>query len=134
MFRSLVLGFLTALSKPLRDKIERADAQVEAAKPGISLTDRSQEKIAAIKEWSKPENIVLRMKEQEELAPLALEAGKKLAARIKEEFNIPDDIDFDYENVPKHMRGQSPSTIRAMLRHEYYYYDRELKLWSPKDV
>lgn len=66
---------------------------------------RHRARMAMYNDWVKPEAIALRWKEHEEAAERALKA----AGPPRELLPVPDPL-------PVHMKGQSPSTIQAMLR------------------
>lgn len=71
---------------------------------------RHAERMAKYRAWVDPEAIARRREQHEREAAAAL-AATKAALGTTEEEPIPDDL-------PPHMRGQSPSTIRKMLKHE----------------
>jgi hypothetical protein len=86
------------------------EAQMKAEMKNAAI--RRAERKAFHDEWIKPENIAKRKEENERVAAASL-------ARIREALNIgePEPIPPD-DQLPRHMRGQSPSTIRAFLRHQ----------------
>lgn len=134
--KSFVFGLFASFSRPIREEVDIEEEGIEETQGSwsINIVDSKQIKKAEYAEWSKPENIELRKKELEERAPAALELAKKMSKEIREFFNLPSDDPLLPENVPEHMKGQSPSTIRAMLRQEDYEYDRKLRLWKKKYV
>lgn len=92
-------------------QIDSKMLEVQAAQDMAGILDvakRKQQKLNEIKAWSDPEAVAARYKKHEEDAAAALERGK-LMANEYEDIPIPDPL-------PKEMRGQSLSTIRAMLR------------------
>lgn len=105
---------LSAFSKPARSIAEREQTREENRLRAI-LTDRTEEKIQAYKEWSKPENVAKRYQEHEAKAAEALEKALELKKLYgwKEDPPLP-----PLEELPEYMRNQAPSTIRAMLRHK----------------
>ncbi len=106
--------FLASFGTPRQKAIAIRTIEYESileARAKITLTDRSEEKASAYKEWSKPENIALRVREHNERALAALEAGRRMSGRPIDETPIPPDSE-----LPPHIRGQSVSTIRAYLR------------------
>ncbi len=66
-----------------------------------------------------PEEIARRHAEHEKMAALALENGLVLAKSFKEYLGLTEDDDIPIpDELPAHMKGQSISTIKAMLRQE----------------
>lgn len=90
----------------IQQDIEQAQSMAEIK----NAMKRHAERMELITDWSKPDAITERLAKIAEGAIAALEAGKR-AARGLEDIPLPDPL-------PKHMRGQSLSTIKAMLRHE----------------
>lgn len=131
--KSLIISLFASFSKPIREKDDEA-AEYEEKIQGwlIQLSDRREIKRQAAIEWSKPENIEARRKIEAEEAPKALELGRKMAAKIRAEFNLPDEEPLVPENLPPHMKNQSRSTVLAMLRHEKWRYNRDDRKWELK--
>jgi hypothetical protein len=129
--RILVLKFLASFARPIRghkDLKEAAHEEKEGAWK-ITLSDRSAIKSAAIKEWSKPENIKARMEELEKEAPKALERGQLLSKKVRTDLQLPIIDPPLPDPLPDRFKGQQESTIRAMLRHEQRKYSEELEKW-----
>lgn len=90
-------------------------ADIEAAAAAQSEAEvknaikRHVERMGHYTEWVKPENIAARWKAHEEQAAAALARAKEMSGRELKLLPVPDPL-------PKHMQGQSPSTIQAMLR------------------
>lgn len=102
---------LASFHKSNREKVEAKERQEQVQKAwSIVLSDAKEEKLAATIEWSKPENIAARIKEHEEAA----EAALKAAGGRKELEPLP-----PLDELPAYMRGQSESTIRAMLKNGF---------------
>lgn len=78
---------------------------------------RENERKEQYVEWSKPENIETRKLEHTEVSRKSFES-------IRQAWGIPLEDEPLPENLPAHMKGQPPSTIRAMLRQE--------KEWTPE--
>lgn len=126
-----LLSSFAKASKAIKlDKISEEDV----LKVRIDLTDRTEEKNKAYKEWSKPENIAKRIKDHEENAAKALDkalamankARKELGLKIQDSLLPP--IPPMYE-LTDDMRGQQPSTVRSMLKDKGFEYDWDLKKW-----
>lgn len=83
--------------------------------------------MAKHREWVKPEEIARRVLEQKKAAAAALERGKLMSGRELELIPVPDPL-------PKHMKGQSASTIQAMLRHERGLTEEVWKRDSPVKI
>ncbi len=81
---------------------------------------RHAERMEKYTDWVKPEEIAKRWAKHEEGAAAALALAKSESAAAREALGLPaeDPPLPDEKDLPKHMRGQSPSTIRAMLRQE----------------
>lgn len=129
----LLFRIMASFSAPIREeKVSREIRHEERQKSWrITLSDRRQEKLAAYIEWSKPENIAARMEKFKAEEAAAIEAGLKLKASIRQSQGLPlDDPPLPpVEELPKEMRGQAESTIRAMLRQKCWEYDRLLGKW-----
>ena len=123
--------FFASFARPNRTKVI-AESRLEQIKDGwiITLTDRSEEKRRAYKEWSSPENIAKRRAIEAEEAPKALEAGRKAAAKLREELGIPEDAPLIPDPLPDRFKGQQPSTIRMMMRHENWKFNKDLWKWE----
>ncbi len=123
--KCLLFYLLSAFSKPVRAIKHLEERREEAVqKVEVHLTDRSEYKAEFIREWVKPENVAARIKKLEEEAPAALARAKEMSKAIREQFGLPEEdppLPPDDE-LPKHMRGQQASTIRAMLRQEGYEF------------
>lgn len=117
--RHLFLSFLAAFSRPNRQTAEKEPEKKVQKEKGwkIEVSDTKEIRLAAAKEWVKPENVAERLKKLESEAPIALEKGLAAASTFKELMGVPDDIPIPAE-LPPEMMGQSPSTIKAMLRQE----------------
>lgn len=81
---------------------------------------RQAERTLAYQEWSKPENVKERLERLMAEAEEAEKRGKEMAKSARRELGLPEEEPAlpPLEELPKHMRNQSPSTIRAMLRHD----------------
>lgn len=133
--KSLIISLFASFSKPIREEEEDTSEHEWQASGGwmIQTSDRKHIKRKAYNEWSKAHNIAERRKAEAEMAPVALAAGKKLAAQLKEQFDLPYDEVIISDRLPKHMQGQSQSTVVAMLRHENWKFDRESMKWVRKN-
>lgn len=60
MIKSLILRFFSAFSDPMSYREEEREALIEAQK-NIKLKGSEEERLKATKEWSKPENVALRL-------------------------------------------------------------------------
>lgn len=112
LLRSLVIKFFAAFARPNREKQVAKESEHEEKTNGwsVTLSDRTEIKRAAMAEWVKPENIAKRKEENEKAAKESL-AFLRGVLGVRDELPVPDPL-------PLHMRGQSSSTIQAMLRHE----------------
>lgn len=135
MFRKLKIYlhyFLASFGSPNQSRKEKAEASEEQIlRWQIKLTDRSEEKLAAYKEWSNPKNIAERRRIEAEEAPKALARGLALKKAIREAQGLPleDPPLPPQESLPLWMRGQSESTTRAMLRQQDWVFDKTLGKW-----
>lgn len=135
MIKALAIRLLSSFYKPSLVDVEKMDDAVrleQAAKTQIGLSDRSQIKMEAITEWSKPENIALRLDEFERQSEKAIEAGRQLSIMIRTALGMPLEDPPLPDPLPEHLIGQSESTIRAFLRHEKWEYDKEIAQWKQK--
>ncbi len=106
------------LEKPahiLQDEMSQAAAAQTDAEIQNGIK-RFKERMEHYRTWVDPKNIAERWRTYAESSKAALEAGKA-AGRNLEPLPVPDPL-------PAHMKGQSPSTIQAMLRNG----------WKPDDV
>ncbi len=108
--------------------IEQADMKIKAVQEAQAEAEiknaaiRHMKRMAFYKHWSSPEEIKKRQEEHEARAGAALARAKLMSDSAREALGIPEDPPLpDEKDLPAHMRGQSPSTIRAMLRHERGY-------------
>lgn len=116
---------LSAFAKPSRGASERLQAKEEDILK-IKVSDRSEEKKKAYEEWSKAENIAVRLVEYEKAAAAALALGLK----FREECGIPPDPPLPpLEYLTPEMRRQQPSMIRIMLKAQGWKYDWDNKEW-----
>lgn len=93
--------------------------EVQAAQAMAEIRNQARRhatRMAMYFDWVKPENVAARKEKAEKEAAAALELAKAMreSMGIEEDMPLPDPL-------PKHMQGQSLSTIKAMLRHEKYY-------------
>lgn len=94
--------------------IFQMECDMQAAETDMALAEaknaarRHAHRMQMYADWVKPEAIEERRREHEAAAEAALMLGLQ-AARVQEDIPIP-------YPLPKHMVGQSLSTIRAMLR------------------
>lgn len=91
-------------------EVERAQQLAEIK----NQAKRHAERMGHITDWSKPENITARIKKHEEDAVDALAR----AMRMKEELGIVEEDVVIPDPLPARFKGQQPSTIKALLRHE----------------
>lgn len=120
MIKTLILKFLSAFAKPSHgeeDLMNLGRWPLEARPEWTKLKGSQQERLEATKEWSKAENIAKRIKEFEEKSAEALELGKKLAQQIREQLGLPSEDPPIPDPLPDDLKGQHPSTIKAILRH-----------------
>ncbi len=92
-------------------------AKVQAAQELAAIKNaaiRHEERMAKYRAWVTPEAIAERKKRHEEEAAAALEQGMAMRRAA----GLPDEDEPIPEVLPTYMKGQSPSTIRAMLRQE----------------
>jgi hypothetical protein len=100
--------------KDLEKPAHIMEADIEAAAAAQSHAEiknamrRHVDRMGKFTDWVKPEAIAARLKEHEEQAEAALERAKAMVGERKL-LPVPD-------RLPKHMQGQSASTIQAMLR------------------
>ncbi len=133
MIRSLIFGLFSSFSKILPRKEMTGSKLEEEAKAWRIKTSSYRDKWKQeYIEWSKPENIAARLKQYEEEAPKALERGLKMKEQIRKDLNIPLEDPPLPKELSKEMRGQSESTIRAMLRQESMEYNWKLNIWEKK--
>lgn len=86
---------------------------------------RHQERMAKYAAWSEPQAIEERRIAHMEAAEAALAKGRAMSQHAREALGMPlEDPPLPPEaDLPKEMRGQSVSTIRAMLRQQSWTYD-----------
>lgn len=108
MLKGLIIRFFSAFSNHAMEFRKAEHEAIVEARKNIKLIGSRAERAMATKEWSKPENIALRLKEFEENPGVKPNASHK-------PFPVPDPL-------PQDMIGQSPSTIQAMLRHKLEKY------------
>lgn len=96
----------------------------------LSSYRESKEYKQSISDWSKPENIVARIRKFEEEAHACLEKANFMSKHLREYLGLPDEDPPLPDPLPKDMVGQSSSTIRAMLRQQEYEFDKDLKIWK----
>ncbi len=102
-------------SEQLGSDVRLAQSLAEAA----NLLEFSARHTNAWKALCTPEEIAKRKEEHEKMAALALENGLTLAKSFKEYLGLTEDDDIPIpDELPAHMKGQSISTIKAMLRQE----------------
>ncbi len=119
-FKYLLFYFLAAFAKPIQ-AVQRAIAShEEVLKVKITLSDRTEEKRAAMREWVKPENVAARLAENEKWA-------KESLAHLSER-DLPPPIP-PLDELPPEMRNQQPSMIRTMLKAEGKKFDWDQRKW-----
>lgn len=111
-------------------KIAANIAQVEASIMNKARYDA--EKMRKFKEWVLPEEIAKRLAIWQIEAEEAKQKGIELKKAIREAQGLPLDDPELPDPLPKHMQGQSESTIRAMLRQESWVFDKESFKWVQK--
>lgn len=111
-------------------KIAASIAQVEASIMNKARYDA--EKMRKFKEWVLPEEIAKRLAIWQVEAEEAKQKGIELKKAIREAQGLPLDDPELPDPLPKHMQGQSESTIRAMLRQESWAFDKESFKWVQK--
>lgn len=117
--------------------VEKADAlmrEVRLAQERAEIENaarRHQKRMASYHEWARPENVEARRVEHEAAAKAALEKAQTMSRHAREALGMPleDPPLPPKDQLPKEMCGQSPSTIRAMLRHQSWTYDG--RGWKP---
>jgi hypothetical protein len=101
--------------KDLEKPAHIMEADIEAAAAAQSQAEiknamrRHVDRMGKFTDWVKPEAIAARLKEHEEQAAAAL-------ARAIAMIGVPRELLVPPDPLPKHMQGQSASTIQAMLR------------------
>jgi hypothetical protein len=93
--------------------VDQITQRVQAAQQQAEMQQAQKKhavKMAKYREWVDPKAIADRVAKHEAEAAAALERGKAMS-QAEELLPVPDPL-------PRHMVGQSPSTIQAMLRHE----------------
>jgi hypothetical protein len=115
MIKSLIIRFFAAFSSPSHVREKERESIVEARK-SIRLKGSEAERLAAIKEWSKAENIIKRVEEHRMQAATALERAERMSKEVRAILNLPERDPPLPDPLPKEFEGQSPSTIRAILR------------------
>lgn len=105
--------------------IEQADAMTLKVQEAQSLAEiknaarRHAERMAFFKAWVHPKAIAERKERHERDAFAALAMAHEMSSQARKALGLDEDPPLpDAKDLPPHMRGQSPSTIRAMLRHE----------------
>ncbi len=115
--------------------VTNANAKVESAQKMVELLNESkrhQERMKEYEAWVKPENIQKRLEEYLTSAQAAIDAGLKLKEQIRKDLNLPLEDPPLPEPLPDEYKGQSESTIRAMLRQKEMEYDKVIKIWKKK--
>lgn len=86
---------------------------------------RHQQRMAKYSAWVQPDAIESRRREHEEAAAAALAKGQAMSKHAREALGMPlEDPPLPPEaELPKEMRGQAASTVRAMLRQKSWTYD-----------
>lgn len=79
-----------------------------------------------------PEEIAKRQAEYHETFAKATESGLRLKKKIRAELGLPEDDPPLPDPLPLEMKGQSESTIRAMLRHDKWEWDKTSQKWNQK--
>lgn len=102
------------------DYFSQAVQQAQDLAEAINKDKRAAARRRQYEEWSKPENIALRLEEFVAAAEKARENGEALKKLIRQAQGLPleDPPLPPLEKLPKEMRGQSESTIRAWLRQQ----------------
>lgn len=111
--------------------VEKADAvlrEVRLAQERAEIENaakRHQERMAKYQAWVQPEAIETRRLEHAAAAAAALEKAQAMSRYAREALGMPlEDPPLPPEaELPKEMRGQAASTIRAMLRQKSWTYD-----------
>ncbi len=93
----------------LSPEVQEAQRKAEFRNAAI----RHAERMAAYAAWVKPEAIAERKEKHEREAAESLAQTRAALGITGESEPLPDEKD-----LPKEMRGQAPSTIRAWLKHE----------------
>jgi hypothetical protein len=111
--------------------IEKADQvlrEVRLAQERAEIDNaarRHADRMARFRAWCAAENIEARRIEHEASAAAALEKAQAMSKHAREALGMPlEDPPLPPEDqLPKEMRGQAVSTIRAMLRQKNWTYD-----------
>lgn len=119
MFKALIFKFFSSFARPCHvEDWDTWDAEKDVyLQKKFNLRGSKAERMAATREWSKKENIEARLKEFEEKSEEVLERAKRMSQKIRIEMGLPLEDPPLPDSIPEDLKGQPPSTIRAMLRH-----------------
>lgn len=101
----------------IQDAETEAVAQAQSTAELRNAMRRHMDRMGKFKDWVKPEAIAARLREHEEQAAAALTRAKEMLGQQRPILPVPDPL-------PSFMKGQSPSTIQAMLRNGWKPEDR----------
>ncbi len=113
---------------PIVEKADMLRREIRLAQERAEIENaakRHQHKMAQYQAWSEPEAVNQRRIAHEEAAAAALAKAQAMSKHAREALGMPlEDPPLPPEaELPKEMRGQAPSTIRAMLRQKNWTYD-----------
>ncbi len=130
-----LLFYLLAAFAKLPKISEKVSVEHEDRLQAI-LSDRTEEKRIAYREWSKPENIAIRMEELEKKAPIVLARAKEMSRLARLELGLPpeDPPLPPMSELTEEMRRQQPSMIRIMLKDSGWEYCWDMRMWLKKTV
>lgn len=117
------------------EQVNYVDMQVKFAQEMAAIrnqTIRACARLNFYKEWSDPENIKERLEKFAAEAEESLKKSLELKRAIREAQGLPLEDPPLPEVLPQHMRGQAESTIRRMLAHEGWEFDRTAWKWREK--
>ncbi len=117
MIKSLIIRFFEYFSDPVKALRQAEHEAIVEARKNITLKGSMQERLAATREWSKPENVA--------------ERAANYKAGIGEPKKYPPLPDPPPE---KYMVGQTPSTMMIMLAEEGWVYNYNKKEWQNKRI
>lgn len=115
--------------------VRQASFEVQMAQDVQAIMDEAtykRRRRGALLALCTPEAIADRKALYDATFAAATEAGLQLKKQIRAELGLPDDDPPLPDPLPKEMKGQSESTIRAMLRHENWEWDKTLQVWKQK--